>query len=120
MAKQLIDPSDPRPAYVRIAQQLRADYEPGGQLPSAPKLAEEWGVAKETIRAAIDVLRQEGLVVSWQGRGTYYRAQPEGGGNESPTYETLLGHIENIMSRLDEFDSRLSAVERSRGPEVAG
>ena len=65
MAGELKDPDDLRPVYLRIADELRNAYAPGGQLPSAPKLAEQWGVARETARAAIDVLRTEGLVVSW-------------------------------------------------------
>ncbi|MEV0727066.1 GntR family transcriptional regulator [Micromonospora purpureochromogenes] len=116
MADQPMNPDDPRPTYIRIADQLRQDYEPGGQLPSAPKLAEQWGVAKETVRSAIDVLRKEGLVISWQGRGTFYRTQADTvDAATSPTDEAILGHIERIMSRLDEFDDRLAALERSRG-----
>ncbi|MFG2443729.1 winged helix-turn-helix domain-containing protein [Nocardia fluminea] len=117
MAKLLIDPADPRPTYVRIAEQLRTAYEPGVQLPSTPKLAEEWGVAKETIRAAIDVLRQEGLVVSWQGRGTYYKAPSEDAPDADSNAEVLRS-LDAIMNRLDEFEDRLSSLERAPQPEA--
>ncbi|MGW4739146.1 winged helix-turn-helix domain-containing protein [Nocardia xishanensis] len=113
MPKQLMDPDDLRPVYQRIADELRAAYTPGGQLPSAPKLAEEWGVAKETIRAALDVLRAEGLIVSWQGRGTFYRVPAD---PEQPAADDIVERLDAIMTRLDNFESRLSALERSPGP----
>lgn len=113
-----MNPDDLRPVYQRIADELRSAYTPGGQLPSAPKIAEQWGVAKETVRAAVDVLRSEGLVVSWQGRGTFYRARPEA--DEAPDTETeILNRLDQIMNRLDEFDNRLSALEHPQGPEAA-
>ncbi|WP_433680643.1 winged helix-turn-helix domain-containing protein [Nocardia sp. CA-119907] len=116
MSKQLMDPDDLRPVYVRIADELRSAYTPGGQLPSVPKLVEEWGVAKETIRAAIDVLRSEGLVVSWQGRGTFYRVPSES--DEAPA-DDIVERLDAIMNRLDDFETRLSALERSPEPGVS-
>jgi DNA-binding GntR family transcriptional regulator len=115
-----MDPEDPRPTYIRIADKLREGFEPGGQLPSAPKIAEEWGVAKETVRAAIDVLRKEGLIVSWQGRGTFYRAQPEAANDETVTSAALLSRMDELMNRLEDMESRLSALEHSPTPEAGG
>ncbi|MFF0613501.1 GntR family transcriptional regulator [Nocardia tengchongensis] len=113
MPNELMDPDDLRPVYQRIADELRNGYVAGGQLPSAPKLAEQWGVAKETVRAAIDVLRSEGLVVSWQGRGTYYRVRPDT--DEAPASEAdVLERLDRIMNRLDDFEGRLAALERSQ------
>lgn len=118
MAGELKDPDDLRPVYLRMADQLRDAYTPGGQLPSAPKLAEEWGVARETARSAIDVLRHEGLVVAWQGRGTFYRVRPEEA-SEVADEDAVLTRLDQIMSRLDEFEGRLSALEHTQGDEAA-
>jgi DNA-binding transcriptional regulator YhcF (GntR family) len=73
-----IDPEDPRPPYLQVAGQLRAailtkKYVPGDQLPSGPELAKQYGVARQTAQNAIKVLRDEGLVVSRHGSGTYVR-----------------------------------------------
>jgi GntR family transcriptional regulator len=73
-----IDPSDPRPAYVQVAGQLRAAislgrYQPGDQLPSVRILVEEHGVSHMTIRQAIGLLRSEGLVDARQGSGVFVR-----------------------------------------------
>lgn len=43
--------------------------EPGEPLPSERRLAEQWGVARMTVRQAIAALAREGLVRSIHGRG---------------------------------------------------
>lgn len=103
-----------RPVYLRMADELRRAYEPGVQLPSVPKIAEEWGVAKETARSAIDVLRNEGLIASWQGRGTFYRVRVEDDDEGEVDDPAVLRRLDEIMSRLDNFDARLAQLEKSR------
>lgn len=61
--------------YKSIADRLRlrlnsSDFEVGSPLPRE-KLAEEFGVARMTIRKAIDLLVAWGLVVRRHGSGTY-------------------------------------------------
>lgn len=62
--------------YKSIADRLRlrlnsSDFEVGSPLPGEKKLAEEFGVARMTIRKAIDLLVTWGLVVRRHGSGTY-------------------------------------------------
>jgi GntR family transcriptional regulator len=69
-----------RPAYLQIADALReqlhtGDYPPGARLPSERQLMDLWNVSSRTIRVALDQLRAEGLVVSYQGRGVFVREQ---------------------------------------------
>lgn len=104
--------SDPRPVYLRIADELRRAHKPGEQLPSVPKLAEQWGVARETIRSAIDVLRSEGLVVSWQGRGTFYQARTKR--DHEIGSGVLMHQLGEILTRLDDFEDRLVILERRK------
>lgn len=64
--------------YHRVAADLRREiqdgvYAPGDQLPSETQLIERFGVSQPTVRAAIAVLRAEGLVQSVHGRGTFVR-----------------------------------------------
>ena len=64
--------------YVQIAdhieQQIRdGQLQPRAALPSIPRLAEEYGVAKMTIARAVRVLEERGLVVVLLGRGTFVR-----------------------------------------------
>ncbi|MEU6890390.1 GntR family transcriptional regulator [Streptomyces sp. NPDC046557] len=62
------------PKYQRIAAALRRELDrasrsPGGKLPSERSLAERYGVNRQTVRAALQELRAEGLVVTGR-RGT--------------------------------------------------
>ena len=77
-----LEPDDPRPASQQIANVLRAAiltrrFAPGERLPSQYDLAERYDVARETVKAALRILRDERLVVSRQGSGAYVRAQTE-------------------------------------------
>ncbi len=77
-----LDPDDPRQASQQIANQLRAailtrKLAPGDKLPSQPDLAARYGVARETVKRALDLLRSERLVVSRQGSGAFVRAQAQ-------------------------------------------
>ena len=70
---------DAPPLYVRIERALRArlaDAEPGDALPSEPAMAAEFGVARMTVRAAINNLEVAGLVERIPGRGTFARREP--------------------------------------------
>ncbi|MFG2043365.1 GntR family transcriptional regulator [Dactylosporangium sp. NPDC048998] len=64
------------------ARQLRAGIltkrlGPGEKLPSQPDLAKHYGVARETVKRALDALRAERLIVSRQGSGVFVRAQTQ-------------------------------------------
>lgn len=72
---------DQRPEYLRIAAELRnaianGTYAPGAQLPTLPALAQQYRVSDTTVRNAIRVLRQEGLVESRSRAGTRVRERP--------------------------------------------
>jgi GntR family transcriptional regulator len=66
--------------YQQVAESVRQDivagrYRPGDQLPSERDLRDRFKVSQQTVRAAFDQLRSEGLVVSYQGRGVFVREQ---------------------------------------------
>jgi DNA-binding GntR family transcriptional regulator len=42
-------------------------------VPSETQLPQEFGIARGTARKAIALLRDEGLVITVQGRGSYVR-----------------------------------------------
>ena len=49
----------------------------GLQIPTLPALAQEFGVALITVRQAVRVLKEEGLLLPEQGRGTFVRGKPQ-------------------------------------------
>ncbi|MFG0250159.1 MAG: GntR family transcriptional regulator [Phycisphaeraceae bacterium JB051] len=53
-----------------IRKQIKA-YGPGGKIPTIRELSESLGASQVTVRQAIQVLEQEGLVKAYVGRGTY-------------------------------------------------
>lgn len=111
MASRRTGPN-PKPLYLQIADELRRAHKPGEQLPSMPTLAKTWGVARETVRSAIEVLQSEGLVVTWKGRGSFYRDL-----NTTETTiddATMLLRLDGLVARLDDMEHRLRKLERSR------
>ncbi|MCO8302227.1 GntR family transcriptional regulator [Streptomyces sp. RKCA744] len=67
---------DARPPYQQAAEAIRSEIKagkikPGEQLPSHRELQERFGIANMTARSALRVLREEGLIYTVQGRGSY-------------------------------------------------
>jgi DNA-binding GntR family transcriptional regulator len=111
------DYADPRPAYQQIADDLRAqiasgELPPGERLKSNRALSEQYGVAAETIRQALDVLRQEGLIASQSTRGTYVLRPNPPDDPDSPesTLATLAARLQSIEDRLDDTTSQLQLL----------
>jgi GntR family transcriptional regulator len=76
-----LNPADPRPMYQQVAAQIRdqiqtQELRPGDQLPTEAQYAAQYAASRNTIRLALDVLRNEGLVVSAQGKGNFVRPEP--------------------------------------------
>ncbi len=69
-----IDPLGPDFAYIQVANDIASRIEVGEishKLPAERALAEEYGVAYQTVRHAMKVLRERGLIITRQGRGTF-------------------------------------------------
>ncbi|MFE7752633.1 GntR family transcriptional regulator [Streptomyces sp. NPDC057428] len=71
---------DPRPPYVQAADVLRVaihdgELRPGERLPAARELQRRFGIASSTVQNALRLLKEEGLIYSVLGRGSYVRAQ---------------------------------------------
>jgi GntR family transcriptional regulator len=54
----------------------RGELSPGDQLPSEPDLARELGVSRSSLRAAIALLEEDGVLRRLHGSGTYVAHQP--------------------------------------------
>jgi GntR family transcriptional regulator len=70
------------PLYVQIADLIRqrigrGQWPAGTRLPTLEALVEEFGVARVTVRQAMDIVSAEGLVARRQGRGTFVAAPPQ-------------------------------------------
>lgn len=71
-------PTDARPLQVRVADDIRAKIEtgelaPGQQLPTYDDLAASYLCSLAVVRKAADLLKQQGLLIAVQGKGTFVR-----------------------------------------------
>ena len=113
------------PLYVQISELLHREiaaghWLAGERLPTESKLAQDLDVAVGTLRKALAVLEDDGLLERRQGSGTYVKKPPEGGaiyqffrlellvGGGMPTAKTLSVNLksnESVSSVLDSGDS---------------
>ena len=79
MAKKTFDKTeDASPLYYKLSRILRerisnGEYPPGAKIPTEPKLCEEFGISRVTVRQAVEILENRGYVERQQGRGTFVR-----------------------------------------------
>jgi GntR family transcriptional regulator len=71
----------PVPRYVQLAGVLRQRiargvWTPGERVPTLDALVREFGVARVTVRQAVDLLARDGLLSAERGRGTFVLREP--------------------------------------------
>lgn len=84
------------PAYIAVYNSLYSDivnniYLEGEQLPSENTLAETYGVSRNTLRQALAILCEDGLVVKSQGKGSIIAKRED---------SKLSGKIVNPMTHM--------------------
>ena len=88
-----------RPLYVSTAEvlaEILREAEPGSYLPSEPKLAQQLGVSRATLREAMRTFEERGMIVRRQGVGTYVTELPhviETGLDALHSIESLAAHL---------------------------
>ena len=105
-----------RPKHLRIADELRKQirdgtYQPGAKLPAERELSKKHKVAGGTVRAALAQLRDEGLVIAYQGRGVFVREQ---------TVRRKVGadrSWRDILARSGKQDASTTTVESEPCPD---
>src|ERR1700733_11592118 len=107
----------PRARYQQIAERLRNQitngvYGPGEWLPSEPDLIDEYQASRNTVRLAIALLTNQGLVVTRQGLGTFVQ-QP------TRPFTALLSRV-NVPPGEHHADTALPVVgAAATQPETA-
>ncbi|MGW5690988.1 GntR family transcriptional regulator [Streptomyces asiaticus] len=77
----VLDPTSDRAVFRQIADALReaidkGRFREGDKLPSETELVDHFGVSRMTVRNALSLLQQEGLVLSEHGKGVFVRPRP--------------------------------------------
>jgi DNA-binding transcriptional regulator YhcF (GntR family) len=70
------------PAYLQVAANIRWyiiqwQLPVGSPLPAETELAELYGVSRDTVRRAYDILRRYGMLATKRGAGTFVRSRPD-------------------------------------------
>lgn len=103
--------------YSDLKNKIRNGSVPAGNpFPSQAELGSQYDVRRHVIRRAIDRLRAEGLVVSWQGRGTYVS-------NKQMLYDINNRTRFDVNMMRNGFEVRIEIIStkkiRRAPPEVA-
>jgi GntR family transcriptional regulator len=111
--------SERQPKYLRIEAALRdritsGRWPAGTALPAQRELADEFGVSIMTLRQALQLLADGGLIDTRHGSGTYVAAR----------YPFDLGHLrsfaDDLTARGAEITTRLLAAQTVVPPEQVG
>ncbi len=123
-----LDEDDARLPYVQVAEDLRAQiaagtWRPGDRLPAGRDLAEQYGVALMTVQKAISSLRDDGLLVAQQGRGTFVASGNPATRSSSPEFTEITRQIGDLRDLVEQtaqrLDERLTALEKAAGVKPA-
>jgi DNA-binding GntR family transcriptional regulator len=123
-----IDRSSYEPAYAQLVNILRRQvatgvFRPGDRLPSEAQLCHSYEVSPMTVRRAINILADQGVVNTAQGRGTFVKPLELGAaafdlmelqglfGNEQTNVKILEARIGSADERVA---SKLSIVAGTR------
>jgi DNA-binding GntR family transcriptional regulator len=95
-----IDRESYEPAYAQLANILRHSMatgalRPGDQLPSEAQLVERYHVSPMTVRRAINILVDQGVVIAEQGRGTFVKPVAM----SAATFQ--LGQLQDLFNNPD-------------------
>ena len=111
MTSTSLDLDNPQQPSHQVAANLRAEIASGSlpvgqRLKSVRDLAREYGVSTGTVQQALRALRAEGLITTWQGRGTFVRARKE----DLPEGSLGVDTSSEVIGRLDQLSPEQIAI----------
>jgi len=105
----LIDRQSSEPAYAQLANIIRRQiaegaFRPGDQLPSEAQLCRRYGISPMTVRRSINLLADQDVVNTVQGRGTFVKPL------ELSTASFDLKNLQDLFSNGSATDIKLLDV----------
>lgn len=102
------------PLWYQLAQLVRGEIvagalKPGAKLPPEPALGQRHGVSVVTVRQALRVLGEEGLITRQRGRGTFVTPGPHHGQELR-----LVGSVDAVIAQ--QYSERTDVLERTTVP----
>ena len=104
-----------RPAYVRVADDLRdriarGEYEVDQPIPSTAELMSLYSVSSTVVRAAVRELRIEGITRGQPGKGVFVARQPD---SRTSPQDALTAELRSLRGDLAAMNQRLARVEEA-------
>jgi len=105
-----VDHDSYEPIYAQLVRILQEQItagklRPGDRLPSESQLCKHHGVSRMTVRRAINILVEQGVIITKQGQGTFIKPMQFWAATFS------LGQLQNLLS--DERVIRIKILEAS-------
>ena len=112
-----LEPGDPRPLYVQIADQLVDAIEsgalkPGDRLPAMRDLARDLGCALVTVSQAYELLTARGRATARVGKGTFIAELPDRGEPFARRWEPDLPRL----ARAERMEGAMEQLTRATAP----
>lgn len=112
-----LEPNDPRPLYVQIADQLAEAIEsdrlhPGDRLPAMRDLARRLGCALVTVSQGYELLSARGRVVTRVGKGTFVAPPPDRSQPFARRWEPDVGRF----ARAQRLEGVMELLTRATAP----
>lgn len=125
-----IDPDSAIPIYLQIVNTIKhqvatGHLKPGMQLPTVRELATTLRVNPNTIARAYEILDQENVITTQQGRGTYVRERPDSAHLVRMRQEQLKAMMDSVLTQAlslgytleeirDAFEAQLARWARQK------
>jgi GntR family transcriptional regulator len=111
MAKNFLD--GPVPRYLQLADLFRqriarGTWPVGHRLPSLEELAEQFDVARVTVRQAVALLARDELVSRQQGRGTFVIGKPARG-----RFISVVGSLAELARVYEDTQPKIINIDES-------
>lgn len=106
------------PFYIQVAAVMRqridsGRWKQGDKISTIEELEKEFGVARVTIRQAIEILREEGLLNARQGRGTFVSGRPK-----ERHWFNLANDLESVSENIKGNVLRIVHIDEESEPPV--
>jgi GntR family transcriptional regulator len=108
------------PLYIQVASVLRTriqsgQWRVGEKISTLEELEREFEVARVTVRQAVDILREEGLLQARQGLGTFVSKK-----NHDRHWVKLATNWNSLIDSLKDNVPRRLTIERDTAPPTLG
>src|SRR5262249_7779666 len=108
------------PLYLQVASVMRqridtGQWKEGEKISTLEELEKEFLVARVTIRQAVDIPREEGLLQSHQGRGTFVSGRPK-----NNRWLNLATDFDSVLASLKDNVVKRVTVEQNSTPPALG